>query len=127
MHQPRQARALWVGFAGLGRLDLPCYVPTMKFRFIRKTLVYEYAAMAETHLPALEAGAQWHIANPEVVQTVFRKDANRMLRFHGYLLRVGSAHGASHHRGGGAGAATKAIRIWPPVERAEQISLRRRS
>jgi RimJ/RimL family protein N-acetyltransferase len=58
----------------------------MEFRFIRKTLVYEYAALAETHdVAALEPEAEWRIADSEVVETAFRNDAERIRRFHGYL------------------------------------------
>jgi hypothetical protein len=79
-------RNLRVGFAGLGRFDLPVNVLTMDFRFIRKTLVYEYVGLAETAgAPGFEPDAEWREADPEVVGTAFRHDPERTERFHEYL------------------------------------------
>jgi RimJ/RimL family protein N-acetyltransferase len=58
----------------------------MQFRFITKTLVYEYAGPAETR-PVLgfEPEAEWRLADPEVVEAAFRHDLKRTRRFQEYL------------------------------------------
>lgn len=58
----------------------------MDFKFIRKTLVYQYAGAVETPgVLKVEPEAEWRLADPEVVDTAFRDDARRIQRFHEYL------------------------------------------
>lgn len=68
------------------RLHPPCDVLMMLFKFITRTLVYEYAGLAQMPCTSsFEGQAEWHVANPEVVEAGFRRDAKRLQRFQKYL------------------------------------------
>jgi hypothetical protein len=82
-----QAAALFCkgGLRRVGTAPTLC-VLTMRFKFIMKTLVYEYAGLADVHgVSALETQDGWRAADPGLVERVFRHDKNRRRRFQEYL------------------------------------------
>ncbi len=58
----------------------------MEFKFITKTLVYQYAGLSQPRaVLSFEPQDDWRIADPELVKTTFEHDAKRIRRFREYL------------------------------------------
>jgi Acetyltransferase (GNAT) family len=74
-----------VGFAGLGRFKRARHAFTMEFKFITKTLVYEYAGEAGARPPGFKPQDEWRIADPALIDATFRDDTDRTRRFQRYL------------------------------------------